>query len=205
MLLLYILSNSKNEKYEINVSDVYKGAVGTAKDLSSYARKKWEQLKYDLKNDYKETLIRKMLKFLNNSNFTYLGKIQDPKAPNLIKRKTVTPGASLLQQFCLVANNHTKQHSKTWLLRVLEDNFDDYVIEQLKLKSSLYSAILSLGNNFGILINNKVLQEYMKEIIDEDYEYILDQLKVFENKQGVNICTGKKSSFFGNLGKIKLF
>jgi hypothetical protein len=194
------LIKSGDEYYEMTASQIYQGASMTAKDLSQYVTEKWNKLKYYLKVHYKEALVRKMLKFLNNSNFTYLGKIQDPNLAsdiNLIPRETVTNGPSLLQQFCAVANNNSKQVSKAWLMNILRNNFNDYLIEQWKMKSTLHRAILSLGQNFGFLTGDEILQKYMKEIINEDYDYILNNLKTFENKQGVNICTGKKSSLFG--------
>ena len=199
-LILVYICYSNEEYYEITASGLYQGAVGTAKDLSQYANEKWNKLKHELKLHYKEALVRKLLKFLNNSNFTYLGKIQEPSPGiNLIERETVTTGASLLQQFCLVANKYSKSESKAWLMNVLRQNFDDYLIEQWKMKSTLHRAILSLGKNFGFLTGDEILHKYMKEIIDEDYEYILNKLRSFENKQGYNICTGKKSSVFGKI------
>jgi hypothetical protein len=196
-LILVYICYSNEEYYEITVSGLYQGAVGTAKDFSKYTNEKWHKLKQELKLHYKEALVRKLLKFLNNSNFTYLGENQKPSPGiDLIERETVTTGASLLQQFCLVTNKYSKSESKAWLMNVLRKNFDDYLIEQWKMKSTLHRAILSLGQNFGFLTGDEILHKYMKEIIDEDYEYILNKLKIFENKQGYNVCTGEKTSVF---------
>jgi hypothetical protein len=188
----------RGEYYEMTASQVLEGASKTSKDLADYVANKWKELKYHLKIHYKEALIRKLLKFLNNSNFTYLGKIQDPKYPNLILRKTVTSGPSLLQQYCLMAKKGDAI-SKAWLMNILTNNFNDYLNEQWKMKSALHRAILNLGQNFGFLTGEEILEVYIKEIIDDDYNYVLTALKQFENKEGVNICTGKKSSFFSRL------
>jgi hypothetical protein len=208
IIIIYQLNKQKDDEYyEFTADKLVSGTIASAKDLKNYSLEKWYELKAFLKKHYKEALIRKLFKFLDNSNLQYLGKVQDPTINPQIKlklRKTVTgPNEStLLQSFCSRVKNN-KEQSKKWLLLILQNNIDDYLTEQWKLKSTLYRAILSLGENYGFLTGEEILQKYINEVINEEYDVIIEQLMKFVNYEGINVCSGKKqskiSSFIKNI------
>ena len=208
-IIFYIIKHLKDEEeeyYAPSLDKIVSGTVTTAKDLKGYALEKWYQLKAYLQKHYRDALIRKIFKFLNNSNLVYLGKIQDPKLnPQIKQRKTVTGQnePTLLQSFCTRVRNN-KEQSKMWLLAILKNNIYDYLFEQWKLKNTLYRAILGLGENFGFLTADEILEKFINEIINEEYDLIVERLQAFENKEGINICSGKKPSTIGKFLK-KIF
>jgi hypothetical protein len=206
IVIIFQLKKQKDDEYyEFTTDKLVSGTLATAKDLKNYSSEKWIQLKKFLKKHYKEMLIRKLFKFLNNSNLQYLGKVQDPTINPEIKlkyRKTVTDldEPTLLQSFCTRVKNN-KEQSKKWLLLLLQNNIHDYLYEQWKLKSTLYRAILSLGENYGFLTGEEILQKYINEIIHEEYDLIIDHLMKFVNYEGINVCSGKKQSKIGSFIK----
>ena len=202
VLLIILLCRPEEEYYrELTASKLISGSLQTGKDLINYTSEKWLQLKNFLREHYKEALIRKMLKFLNNSDLEYLGPDQDIiKNPYLRKRKLRTSynTPNLLQMYCKFANT-TKDNGKQWLINIMKTNFDDYLYEQWSLKSTLKRAILSLGQNFGLMTGEDILNKYILEIINENYSEILSKLTAFENKNGINVCSGKKKSIISKL------
>lgn len=205
LCIVIIKKQRDNENYEFTADKLVSGTISTAKDLKDYSMEKWYELKAFLKKHYKTALIRKLFKFLNNSNLKYLGKVQDPTANPEIKlmlRKTVTQSgeSTLLQSLCARVKNN-KEQSKKWLLLILQNNIDDYLYEQWKLKNTLYRAIISLGQNYGFLTGEEILQKYINEVINDEYDLIVDELMKFVNYEGINVCSGKKQSKIGTFMK----
>ncbi len=204
ILLIILLYKHKDEQEyyrELTASKLISGSIQSGKDLINYTSEKWLQLKNFLREHYKEALIRKMFKFLNNSDLEYLGPDQNiDKNPYLRKRKLRTSynTPNLLQMYCKFANT-TKDNGKQWLINIMKANFDDYLYEQWSLKSTLKRAILNLGQNFGILSGEDILNKYILEVINENYGEILSKLTAFENKNGINVCSGKKKSIISKL------
>jgi hypothetical protein len=203
ILSIVIIYKKNNEYYEFTADKLVSGTISTAKDLKDYSTEKWIKLKAYLRKHYKEQTIRKIFKFLNNSNLQYLGKVQDPTINPEIKlkqRKTITKlgEPTLLQSFCTRVKNN-KEQSKKWLLLILQNNIQDYLYEQWKLKNILYRGILTLGENYGFLTGDEILEKYINEIINEEYDIIVDHLMKFVNYEGINVCSGKKQSKIGSL------
>jgi hypothetical protein len=69
IVIIFQLKKQKDDEYyEFTTDKLVSGTLATAKDLKNYSSEKWIQLKKFLKKHYKEMLIRKLFKFLNNSN-----------------------------------------------------------------------------------------------------------------------------------------
>jgi hypothetical protein len=181
----------------ITATQVATGTVKTVKDLGAYGKQKWAELKIYLRKHYKEDMVRKMLKFLNYSTLVYLGKLQDEaiaaKDGLKLRKRKLRTNVDLLTQFCAEVKKNPNT-AKQWLIKIISANFDDYLYEQWALKHTIWRAVLGLGENFGLMTGQDILNNYMLDIIDTDWPYILEALKNFENKAGVNVCTGKKTS-----------
>ena len=195
----------QEEQYEFTVSKLATGTAKTLTDVKDYAKEKWYQLRAYLRKHYREAAMRKIYKFLNNSNLQFLGKNQDIKEnPTLKRRKTITGYGkpTLLNQFCAVSKQG-KQAARKWLTTIMKDNFEDYLYEQWKLKHTLYRAILSLGENFGFMTGEDILGNYILDMINDDDEFtlLIDRLNKFETNEGLNVCTGKKSFKLSSLFK----
>ncbi len=202
ILIIYKLNNPSIENYRVSLSlnEIMNNLDNKISDIKYYSQDKIEELKDYLKNIFKnnfmDIIIRKLFKFLNNSEMKYLGKNQDIKTnPNFKLRKTITgiDEPTLLEMFATRVKID-KNSAKKWLLNLIKDNLDDYVYEQWKLKNTLYRAILSLGNNFGFLTPEDFLKKFLMELINEDYNDIVNQVNSFVNKNGINVCSGKKTT-----------
>lgn len=202
VIVCLIIKNIHNkENYEVTAGKILSGTVQTGKDIANYAKEKWVQLKNYLKKHYREAMIRKMFKFLNNSGLKYLGPDQDFAKNEFLKQRMLYTEAgkpTLLQRFCVLSKEN-KEKSKMWLINLMKMNFNDYLHEQWKLKSTLKRAILALGENFGFMSGEDILNKYILEIINEDFDGIITALNAFENKEGVNVCAGKKKSILSKL------
>lgn len=215
ILIIYKLNNPSIENYRVSLSlnEIMNNLDNKISDIKYYSQDKIEELKDYLKNIFKnnfmDIIIRKLFKFLNNSEMKYLGKNQDIKTnPNFKLRKTITgiDEPTLLEMFATRVKID-KNSAKKWLLNLINDNLDDYIYEQWKLKDSFYNKLyLLIFSKVKMISFNEVLESVLNIIINNDFDFIVDKLKQYKDKRGINIYLEKSygyNNLVGDFGDIQ--
>ncbi len=192
IIIIFKLKNEKDDEYyRISYDDFLYKINSLTEDLNIYSKEKIENIKQSLINMIKlylfNTIVRKLFKFLNNSNLKYLGKNQ---TTNNKPRKTITNinNPTLLQSLCIKANIN-KEQAKRWLIRLIKDNINDYIYEQWKLKNTTSNKLILKTLMDKNISFDELLTAVIYQILDNDFDMVLNNLMNFKDKNGKLVCS----------------